>query len=464
MSQQVLFDRRLIDRYNRAGPRYTSYPTAPHFHQGFGPEAYLREITRSLEEQPDKPLSLYVHIPFCDTVCYYCACNRTVTPDRTRAAVYLEHLLREVALAGRLFGTRREVVQLHFGGGTPTYLDAGQLTRLMETIRQHFRLAGDETGEFGIEVDPREMPPGLVHTLRHIGFNRLSIGVQDLDEQVQRAVNRIQPLELTAHVVEEARSCGFGSINLDLIYGLPFQTLARFRHTLETVIGQLRPDRLAMFNYAHLPEYFSPQRKINPQDLPAADEKLAILEMAITVLTQAGYVYIGMDHFALPQDELAVAQRQGELHRNFQGYTTHAGCDLVGLGTTAISQIGDSYAQNLKEIPAYYQRIEEGKVAVFRGLAMTPDDVVRRTVIMRLLCDFRLDRSRIEERFGLVFEDYFHKEMEAVGRMIAEGLLTEEGPILQVTPGGRLLIRNICMAFDWYLGNMEQKKSFSKTI
>ncbi|MBF0624731.1 MAG: oxygen-independent coproporphyrinogen III oxidase [Magnetococcales bacterium] len=464
VSQQVRFDRELIDRYDRSGPRYTSYPTAPHFHEGFGPQQFQDEVAASATRDPHRPLSLYVHIPFCDTVCYYCGCNRTVTPDRSRAARYLEYLLRETVQVGNLFQRHRRVVQLHLGGGTPTYLTGEQLSRLMAGIADHFSLEEPDRREFGIEVDPREMPPGTVATLGRIGFNRLSIGVQDLDPRVQKAVNRVQPEILTRRVMAEARDNGFQSINLDLIYGLPLQTADSFSRTLEQVVRNLNPDRLAVFNYAHLPQYFSPQRRINAADLPSPDEKLRILERTIHFLTGAGYVYVGMDHFAKPGDELAVSQRQGRLHRNFQGYTTHAECDLVGLGTTAISQVGESYAQNVKDLETYYRRIDAGELAVFRGLQLSRDDIIRRETIMRLICDFQLDRQRLGDRLGIDFDRYFQAERPILERMVAEGLLEEAGSLLRVTPAGRLLIRNICMAFDWYLANAAQTKTFSRTI
>lgn len=464
ITQEVRFDRALIDKYNRSGPRYTSYPTAPQFHEGFGPVQFRAAAAHSNLVQPPRPLSLYVHIPFCDTVCYYCACNKTVTPDRTRVLPYLEHLYREIALCGALFDRARPVVQLHFGGGTPTYLTLEQMTELMGVIRQHFTLVDDGHGEYGIEVDPREVPSGTITGLAGLGFNRISVGVQDLDPKVQKAVNRIQPLELTRDTVAEARAAGFVSVNLDLIYGLPFQTEAGFRETLETVIREISPDRLAVFNYAHLPQYFPPQRRINAEELPTPDEKLRIMESTIHTLTAAGYVYVGMDHFAKPGDELAVAQRNGVLHRNFQGYTTHGECDLISLGSTAISQVGSTYSQNRRELPEYYQAIGAGELAIFRGMELSGDDLFRREVIMRLICDFRLDRNALGARFGLDFNDYFKDEMPEVRRMIDEGLLEESGPVLAVTPAGRLLIRNICMAFDWYLKHAEQKKTFSRTI
>ncbi|MEO5340722.1 MAG: oxygen-independent coproporphyrinogen III oxidase [Magnetococcus sp. MYC-9] len=464
IGQNVLFDRPLIERYNRSGPRYTSYPTAPHLHEGFGPPEFRQAVAHSVGEAPERPLSLYLHLPFCDTVCYYCACNKVVTPDRSRGERYLQSLLREVALMGDLLGRQRPVLQLHLGGGTPTYLDTAQLERLLNALRHHFCLLEEDKGEYGIEVDPRETATGSIQALRQLGFNRISLGVQDLDEAVQKAVNRIQPLSLSQRVVEEARQAGFLSVNLDLIYGLPLQSEGSFQKTLETVVSTLNPDRLAIFNYAHLPQYFMPQRRIKEEQLPTPEEKLRILERTIQFLTSSGYLYIGMDHFAKPDDELAVAQRRGLLHRNFQGYTTHGDCDLVGLGSSSISQIGRIYAQNLKEVEPYYRRIDAGELAVFRGLELSQDDLIRREVIMRLICDFQLDRLAVEARFGVAFDLYFQAEQAGIRRMIEEGLLEEEGNLLRVSAAGRLLIRNICMVFDWYLSHAEQKKVFSRTI
>ncbi|OSM00476.1 oxygen-independent coproporphyrinogen III oxidase [Magnetofaba australis] len=464
VSQVVKFDRELIDRYNVSGPRYTSYPTAPHFKEGFTPDDFRAGVARSQAADPDKPLSLYFHIPFCDTVCYYCACNKVITPVREKAVPYLENLFKEIERMGRLFDRKRKVAQLHLGGGTPTYLDNDQLQALWDKVAENFTLAPDDEGEYSIECDPRELPVGAIAKLRKTGFNRLSVGLQDLDPVVQKAVNRVQSLELTKRVVDEAREAGYVSINLDLIYGLPFQTEAGFANTVEASIRDLDPDRLAVFNYAHLPQYFMPQRRINDADLPHPDVKLKILENTINQLTDAGHVYIGMDHFAKPDDELAMAQRNGVLHRNFQGYTTHAECDLVSMGATSISQIGDIYAQNRKELPEYYELIEAGDLAIFKGMRLSDDDMIRRDVIMRLICDFHLDRAATSERLGIDFSDYFGAEEADVKRMVGEGLLTDDGNRIEVTPGGRLLIRNICMPFDWHLRNAQQTKTFSKTI
>ncbi|MEG3641146.1 oxygen-independent coproporphyrinogen III oxidase [Magnetococcus sp. PR-3] len=464
ISQVWQFDLELINRYNKSGPRYTSYPTAPHFHDKFGAKEYKQAVIRSQEKDPNKPLSLYFHIPFCDTVCYYCACNKVVTPDRSRAARYLEYLLQEVERMGKLFDRKREVVQLHLGGGTPTYLNNDQLQRLWDAVNENFNLVDDARGEYSFEADPRELPAGSVAGLRKMGMNRISVGVQDLDPIVQKAVNRIQPLDLTKRVVDEARDSGYASINVDLIYGLPFQSEKGFEETLKATINDLDPDRLAVFNYAHLPQYFMPQRRIDDADLPSPDTKLKILEMAAQMLVDAGYVYIGMDHFAKPDDELAVAQRNGVLHRNFQGYTTHAECDLVSMGSTSISQIGNTFAQNEKELEPYYQRIEDGDLAIFKGLELSDDDMLRQDVIMRMICDFQLDRGLISKKHGIDFDQYFDVEQEDIKRMVEEGLIEDDGNLIRCTPGGRLLIRNICMTFDWYLRNAEQKKTFSRTI
>lgn len=462
--QQVVFDRTLIDKYDKAGPRYTSYPTAPHFNESFGPAQFRDYAAKSNAEDPKRPLSLYIHIPFCDTVCYYCACNKVVTPDRSKAVTYLDYLYKEIEMVGALFDRDRPVVQFHLGGGTPTYLNPEQLTGLMAKIKEHFTLVEDGTGEYGVEIDPREVLPGTLEALAEVGFNRISVGVQDLDPTVQKAVNRIQSMELTKKCVDSARALGFISVNVDLMYGLPLQTEAGFAATVDAVVKELDPDRFAVFNYAHLPQYFMPQRRVNEAQLPTAETKLKVLEATMKQLHGHGYVFIGMDHFAKPDDEMAIHQREGRLHRNFQGYTTHAECDLVGLGSTSISEVGASYAQNVKTLEEYYQRIEAGELAVFRGLALSDDDVIRRDVIMRLMCDFMLDPAASGARIGVDFNDYFAEELADIRTMLGEGLIDADGDRFVVTPGGKLMIRNIAMVFDWYLRNAEQKKTFSKTL
>ncbi|MGE0386128.1 MAG: oxygen-independent coproporphyrinogen III oxidase [Gammaproteobacteria bacterium] len=449
MQQQLIFDADLIRRYDRAGPRYTSYPTAPHFHAGFG-EAQYREV--AAQSNPGRrPLSLYVHLPFCATACYYCACNKVATKDRSRAGEYLRHLFVEIERQGALFDRGRPVDQLHFGGGTPTFLSGDELSALMACIERHFDLRGDGGGEYAIEIDPREVGPDTLALLGGLGFNRLSVGVQDFDPRVQKAVNRIQGRERTDAAIRAARAAGFGSVSVDLIYGLPFQSVRTFMDTLEAVLA-IAPDRLAVFNYAHMPAQFPQQRRIRAEDLPPPAEKLAILGATIARLTAAGYVYIGMDHFALPNDELARAQREGTLYRNFQGYSTHSDCDLIGLGVTAIGQVGASYSQNARTLPEYYAACSDAqRLPLMRGLALDADDRLRREVITRLICDFVLDFARVEDAHGIVFEDYFAAELADLAPMRDDGLIEFDGRAIRVLPRGKLLIRNICMGFDCYL-------------
>jgi oxygen-independent coproporphyrinogen-3 oxidase len=462
VSQQLRFDSELIRRYDTAGPRYTSYPTAVQFHEGFH-EAEYRAYSKASNDDPiPRPLSLYVHIPFCATVCYYCACNKIVTKNRARAAAYLERLTREIERQSQLFDHDRPVVQLHWGGGTPTFLSHAQMRALMNAIGKHFNLLPGDRGEYSIEIDPRSVTELTVALLRDVGFNRMSLGVQDFDANVQRAVNRIQSEEQTLAVMEAARRCGFKSINVDLIYGLPLQTVESFARTLDKVIAAA-PDRLSVFNYAHLPERFKVQRQINAADLPSAAEKLRILQHTAERLTASGYVYIGMDHFAKPDDELAVAQRNGMLWRNFQGYSTHGDCDLVGLGVSAIGMIGDCYAQNVHDIAEYYRRIDGGHLAINRGVELSGDDSLRREVIMQLICHFVLDLRRFERAWQVGFWDYFAQERPRLEAMQLDGLIRLGDETLQVLPPGRLLIRNICMVFDQYLRKAPVRQ-FSRVI
>ncbi|MCG6887302.1 MAG: oxygen-independent coproporphyrinogen III oxidase [Proteobacteria bacterium] len=456
----IQFDEGLIRRYDKAGPRYTSYPTAVQFTSHFENEDYKQQAATS--NIGGGPLSLYFHLPFCNTVCFYCGCNKVVTKDRRRAAPYLECLHKEIALQSNLFDADRPVEQLHWGGGTPTFISHDEMRELMDVTGRFFNLLDDDSGEYSIEIDPREAHGDTVAILRSIGFNRMSLGVQDFEPQVQKAVNRIQSEEETGNVIDAARAEGFKSISIDLIYGLPFQSVASFDRTLEKVIG-LSPDRLSVFNYAHMPDLFKPQRRINAADLPSPDEKLAILEHCIGRLTAAGYVYIGMDHFARPEDELAVAQTNGTLYRNFQGYSTHADCDLVAMGITSISKVGNCYAQNVKTLDDYTARIEAGELAVFRGVTLNADDILRRDVINQLICHFRLDISTIENRFDIKFRDYFQPELAALKAMTEDGLLTLSENIISVRPAGMLLIRNICMVFDAYL-NASKEQRYSRVI
>ncbi len=461
MDQTLVFDQELIEKYDYAGPRYTSYPTAPQFHDGFGPDHYSEKATES--NASGDPLSLYFHLPFCDTVCYYCACNKVVTKDRAQAHPYLQSLHREIAMQGELFDRSRKVEQLHWGGGTPTFISHDEMRDLMRVTGEHFNLADDDSGEYSIEVDPREANAETITLLREIGFNRMSLGVQDFDPKVQRAVNRIQSEQQTLAVLQAARDEGFRSISIDLIYGLSFQSVESFARTLDRII-EVGPDRLSVFNYAHLPERFMPQRRINTEDLPSPEEKLDILNMTIEHLTAAGYVFIGMDHFARPDDELAKAQRDGTLYRNFQGYSTHSECDLVAMGVTSIGMVANSYSQNVRTIDEYTQEIDAGKLPIFRGIELSEDDLLRRDVITRLICHFQLDFSSVEQRWGINFADYFAADLERLGSMQQDGLLEMDGSGIRVLPRGRLLIRNICMEFDSYLPPATQQKNFSRVI
>lgn len=459
----VTFNAELIRKYDTSGPRYTSYPTAVQFHERFG-EVEYRDYAQATNGDPiPRSLSLYFHIPFCATVCYYCACNKIVTKNRARAAAYLAHLTKEIALQGKLFDHDRQVDQLHWGGGTPTFLSHSQIRELMHATGKYFSLRDDDGGEYSIEVDPRAVKSGTVGLLREIGFNRISVGVQDFDPTVQKAVNRIQSKDETLTVMDAARRHGFKSINVDLIYGLPFQTVASFAKTLRQIVD-IGPDRLSVFNYAHLPERFKTQRQINKADLPTSGEKLDILQHTIEQLTAAGYVYIGMDHFAKPDDELAMAQRNGTLSRNFQGYSTHGDCDLIGMGITAIGMVGDSYAQNTHDMEQYYRHVDTGRLPVYRGVELSPDDRLRREVITQLICHFVLDVEALEQKWAIRFSDYFAAEVPQLESMMMDGLLATKDHTLHVLPAGRLLIRNICMVFDKHLSNKRGKIGFSRVI
>ena len=461
MDQSIIFDPALIEKYDQSGPRYTSYPTAVQFHEGFG-EAQYRRVAQETNTT-GRPLSLYFHIPFCDTVCFYCACNKVATKDRSMAGKYLRRVYQELEMQGALFDRSRKVEQLHWGGGTPTFISHDEMRELVAQTRKHFNLLDDDSGEYSIEIDPREAQGDTIKQLRELGFNRMSLGVQDFVEEVQKAVNRIQSKEVTLGTLQAARDEGFRSISIDLIYGLPFQSLASFERTLDETL-EVDPDRLSIFNYAHLPERFKPQRRINEADLPHPQEKLDILQMTIEKLTSSGYVYVGMDHFAKPGDELVVAQNNGTLYRNFQGYSTHADCDLIGIGSTSIGMVGPSYAQNMRTLDEYYDRIDNGRLAVFRGVELTADDQIRRDVITRLICHFNLDYTAIEQHWKISFKDYFSSEIAKLSTMAEDGLLEMTDDKIDVLPKGRLLIRNICMQFDAYLRSKDALGSFSKVI
>lgn len=456
-----IFDADLIRRLDRNGPRYTSYPTADRFHDGYSADAHAGWARRRSGGGLARPLSLYVHVPFCGTICFYCGCNKVVTRDRRKAEQYLQYLDREIALHGELMHGGTKVDQLHFGGGTPTYLTSDQIGAVMCALRSNFEFS--ETFEGSIEIDPRTVDADTIAALATHGFNRMSLGVQDFDPAVQRAINRIQSEEQTAAVMQAGRAHGFTSINVDLIYGLPKQTMQTVASTLDRVI-ELGADRIAFYNYAHLPALFKPQRRILDADLPSPDTKLQILGEAIRRLTAAGYVHIGMDHFAKPGDELAVAQRQGRLHRNFQGYSTHAECDLVGLGASAIGMLGPTFYQNVRTLPEYYECLDSDRLPIMRGFEMSPDDLVRRSVIQALMCHFELCKESIESSWLLDFDTYFASELDELAVMEAEGLVELDRQWITVTPRGRLLIRSICMVFDRYLRADQERRRYSKVI
>ncbi|MER2909937.1 oxygen-independent coproporphyrinogen III oxidase [Morganella morganii] len=456
MSDAIIWDLALIRKYNYSGPRYTSYPTALEFNQQYSDSDFIASANR----YPERPLSLYVHIPFCHKLCYFCGCNKLVTRQKHKADEYLAVLEKEIAARAPLFAGR-EVHQMHWGGGTPTYLDKAQISRLTSMLRQHFRFAPD--AELSIEIDPREIELDVIDHLRAEGFNRLSMGVQDFNKEVQRLVNREQDEATIFALVERARATGFESVSIDLIYGLPKQTPESFAFTLKRV-AELSPDRLSVFNYAHLPDLFAAQRKIKDEDLPSAEQKLTILQQTIENLTGSGYQFIGMDHFAKPDDELAVAQNNGILHRNFQGYTTHEECDLLGFGVSAISMLGDHYAQNQKDLKTWYAQVEERGNGLCRGLVLTEEDCLRRDVIKALICNFRLDYPQIEKQYNLDFKTHFAEDLQLLQPMADDGLVEIRDDALVVTPRGRLLIRNICMCFDTYLRNQMRQRQFSRVI
>ncbi|OYQ73899.1 MULTISPECIES: oxygen-independent coproporphyrinogen III oxidase [Wohlfahrtiimonas] len=456
---QSIFNRELIDKYDKAGPRYTSYPTAVQFTTEFTREDYIQAALASNES--DRDLSLYFHMPFCDTICFYCGCNKIITKNRKRSLPYVEHLLKEIEMQGNLFDRQRKVKQLHWGGGTPTFLSRDEMLTVMDATAKHFTLLDQDQGEYSIEVDPREANADTVRFLRSIGFNRLSMGVQDFNPKVQVAVNRIQPKEITLETLTAARECGFSSISVDLIYGLPFQTVDTFNQTLEEMI-EISPDRLSVFNYAHMPHLFKTQKQMNAEDMPKPEEKLLILKNIIERLTEAGYVYIGMDHFAKPTDQLAIAQREGNLYRNFQGYSTHSDCDLVGMGLSSISQIGNIYAQNVKDMPDYEAVINSEQLPIWRGVTLTPEDELRRYVITELMCNLKLDINDVSRRFNIDAKEHFKIELEDLRAMAPDGLIVVEGDTYYVQDRGRLLIRNIGMVFDAYLQKNDQR--FSRVI
>jgi oxygen-independent coproporphyrinogen-3 oxidase len=460
-ASELVIDPVLIRQYDVSGPRYTSYPTADRFVEAFG-DAELRQwLAKRNIGGISQPLSVYVHLPFCESICYYCGCNKVVTRDHGRSSKYIKYLEKELALLAPQLGADTRICQLHWGGGTPTFLTRDEMGALMAALDASFKRSADF--ECAIEVDPRHAPPGTMEFLAGLGFNRVSLGVQDFDADVQKAVHRIQPEDLTRRVVDESRANGFRSVNFDLIYGLPKQTLDSFNCTLDQVIA-LDPDRIALYSYAHLPAVFKPQRRIVPADLPSAETKLQILTLAIGRLTRAGYVYIGMDHFAKSGDELAIAQRRGRLQRNFQGYSTYPESDLIGLGVSAIGRIGPTYYQNQKRLDDYYAVLDAGRLPVARGLELSSDDLVRRAVIQALACHFSVSIESIELAYLVDFRSYFARELKDLHRLQDEGLVDISDEWISVTPRGRLLVRVVCMVFDRYLREARARAAYSRVI
>ena len=461
MLANLVVDPELIRKYGGSGPRYTSYPTADRFVEAFDAAAYGHWLANRNIGGMVRPLSLYVHLPFCDTICYYCACNKIITKDHGRSAKYLKYLGREIRLVADRLGDDRAVSQVHWGGGTPTFLSEQELEELMGMLRSEFRL--DPAGEYAIEVDPRKVSPEKVALLGRLGFNRISLGVQDFNPEVQKAVHRVQSIDETRQVILAARQNGFKSVNVDLIYGLPKQSPESFSRTLDTVL-ECDPDRIALYSYAHLPTVFKPQRRIAEADLPQPEAKLAILIHSIERLQAAGYIYIGMDHFAKPDDDLAVAQRQGRLTRNFQGYSAAGDSDIVALGVSAISKVGPIYAQNVKTLDEYYNRLESGEIPVMRGIELSTDDLARRAVIQALACHFAVSKEAMSIAHLIDFDSYFAAELAELREMEKESLVTINGEWISVTPRGRLLVRAVCMVFDRYLRADRARARYSKII
>ena len=461
MRQNPLFDLDLVSRFDVPGPRYTSYPTADRFRDHAEESLLLERLSRPTQSPGNEPLSLYFHIPFCNTVCYYCACNKSVTKDHSVVDPYLTALEREMWLVSVALGDGRRVSQMHWGGGTPTFLQDAEIKRLMRAIRSHFEFSPD--GEYSIEIDPRRVSDETVGLLAHEGFNRMSIGIQDFSPEVQRAVNRIQSVEETARVIAAAREKGFRSISVDLIYGLPFQNCGRFEKTLDSVLA-MSPDRLSLYNYAHLPTRFMPQRRISADDLPSPEEKLGILSMAIERLLAEGYVFIGMDHFARPDNELAIAQANGSLQRNFQGYSTHAECDMLGFGVSSIGKISGLFVQNQRGLDAYYQALGQGRLPVMRSWEVSRDDELRAGIIQALMCHFELRIPDFELKHGLIFGEYFSAEMKELEGLAEAGLLDMHGDAIRITMRGRLLVRIVAMVFDRYLREDREMRRYSRVI
>ncbi|MCC7635594.1 oxygen-independent coproporphyrinogen III oxidase [Stenotrophomonas rhizophila] len=455
------FDPELLRRHDRPGPRYTSYPAAPHFHDGFG-EAQLRAALAASNHRA-RPLSLYVHVPYCSSPCFYCGCNRVITRDHSKGAAYVARVLREADRIAPLLDVSREVIQLHLGGGTPNFLAAAQLRELVDGLGRRFSFSSAASRDFSIELDPRFVGRDDIAGLAALGFNRASLGIQDFDPVVQRAINREQGVEQTLDILRACREHGLRSVNVDLIYGLPHQTPVGFAQTLETVLRE-RPDRLAIYGYAHLPHLFKAQRQIPEAALPGPEQKLALLGLAVRRLSLAGYQYIGMDHFALPDEDLSQAQRAGQLHRNFMGYTTHADTDLIGLGASAISHVGDSYSQNPRDLPGWEAAVDAGRLPVWRGLQLDADDSLRADLIGQLMCQGGVDGRTLAARHGVDFDVYFADALQALQALQADGLAEYEHGVVRSTARGRPLLRLLAMCFDRYLARPDQPVRYSRAI
>ncbi len=452
----------LLKKYDKAGPRYTSYPTAPYFHEGIKAKDYVEHLITDNERIAKRDLSLYFHIPFCDTLCYFCGCNMMVTRNQDKINKYLEYLEKEIVLLKQYLDPGRKVIQMHWGGGTPTHLSPDQIRTLGDIIHKYFDFQPE--AEVSVEIDPRELTRDHMAALSEAGFNRCSMGIQDFDPLVQETVNRIQPEDITFNAIEWARALGFNSINLDLMYGLPHQRLETYEDTIKKVL-KMNPDRLAVFNYAHLPSMIKHQQLIKDEWLPTPDQKLALLKLSIEKLTSSGYVYIGMDHFAKPDDELTIAMKNGTLYRNFQGYSTHAGINLLAFGITSISMLSDMYMQNHKTLNSYYEALDNGQLPVMRGVTLNDDDQLRREVITDLMCNFRLKKDRYESEYNIVFDNYFAEALENLKAFEKDSLISLGRDTLAVTEAGRLLIRNIAMNFDYYLMKKQgDKPRFSRTV
>lgn len=459
--ENSIFDRELIERCNINAPRYTSYPTADRFGFDFTREIQEGKLVEVFANKCTEPISLYIHIPFCNTLCLFCACNKIITNDRGKIAIYLRYLELELELYYAKIGKKLDVIQLHFGGGSPSWLSIDELNQLMALVRKYFNL--DKAREIAMELDPRHTGRDFIEALRDNGFNRVSLGLQDFDAKVQKAVNRIQPYQISANVLQWARDFGFKSTNIDLIYGLPFQTLVTFTDTINKILD-LRPERIALFNYAHIPNALMPQTRINDSDLPSAKEKLNILQMSVTKLSEAGYVFIGMDHFALPDDELALALKNGLLQRNFQGYSTFADTNMLSFGVSAIGFVGKTYYQNVKDLATYYSSLDNKQMPIMRGVVMNDDDIIRSYVISEIMCRFKLDYGVISQKFQIDFVIYFKQELEALAMLNELSLVDLETGGFMVNQRGRFVIRNIACVFDKYYNQRGKENRYSKSI